>query len=73
MKDLKEKEGSGAGQKPTVYRPRHEIMEDVGRGKMGLPACNTNWPPLVCLFLLHSGEDITSHVIFNYILLDSTV
>lgn len=29
-KDLKEK-GFGAGQKPTVYRPRHERMEDVGR------------------------------------------
>jgi hypothetical protein len=30
-KDLKEKTGFGAGQKPTVYRPRHKIVEDVGR------------------------------------------
>jgi hypothetical protein len=31
-KDLKEKQGSGGpGQKPTVYRPRHKIVEDVGR------------------------------------------
>ena len=25
------KKGFGAGQKPTVYRPRYERMEDVGR------------------------------------------